>query len=337
MTKTLISLALLFSFFVNAQKNADVVVKLRDGQEYKGTSNFSDISFKTKYGVLTIPVQDISIIKTGISVDKSIKEKVESLLKGLSVPAEDARKTNYDEILKFGLKAIPIVDNFLMDPKNSSETTYESYTADNLLSELKSQYNIETVTTEDEITLNENFYVSGNYEFSKLEVKTEFGVMSIPKEKIKEVQVSYSDPNNKNEITIKLLANKHISGNTNGGWYNTGIRLKSGQKFSIIASGEVTLASLSNQKYKPNGSVSSSSVTDETSEEVSNTATYDYGYPTYGNVVYRIGDANKYDNKKAGAKFSGNAYTSGLLYVSIYETVYNAENTGSYTVKISVK
>ena len=56
-------------------------------------------------------------------------------------------------------------------------------------------------------------------------------------------------------------------------------------------------------------------------------------YPSYGNVVYHIGD-NSAEALKAGAKFTGTAKTSGMLYISIYETVYNAANTGSYTVRI---
>ncbi|MBL7917847.1 MAG: hypothetical protein JNM96_05590 [Bacteroidia bacterium] len=134
-------------------------------------------------------------------------------------------------------------------------------------------------------------------------------------------------------MIFKLMANKHISGNQNGGWFKTGITLKSGQKFSISANGEVTLASLSNSIYKPDGSTKASGATDYTGGE------YDGGtgntYPTYGMVVYKIGEAS-YENLKAGAKFTGSAKTSGMLYISIYETVYNANNKGSYNVKISV-
>jgi hypothetical protein len=52
--------------------------------------------------------------------------------------------------------------------------------------------------------------------------------------------------------------------------------------------------------------------------------------------VYKIGETST-QVLKAGAKFSGTVQASGMLYISIYETVYNAANTGSYTVKISLK
>ena len=55
-------------------------------------------------------------------------------------------------------------------------------------------------------------------------------------------------------------------------------------------------------------------------------------YPSYGNLVYKIGDTGT--TTKAGSKFSGVAETSGMLYLSIYETVYNASNSGYYSVKV---
>ncbi|MGZ6523377.1 MAG: hypothetical protein ACXVDT_16200, partial [Bacteroidia bacterium] len=107
-----------------------------------------------------------------------------------------------------------------------------------------------------------------------------------------------------------------------------------GQKISITASGEITFASLSGSKYKPDGTIAGSAAATTSSYEG------DYGsgsaYPTYGNVVYKIGDTST-QILKAGAKFSGSAQSSGMLYISIYETVYNASNSGSYTVKISLK
>jgi hypothetical protein len=39
---------------------------------------------------------------------------------------------------------------------------------------------------------------------------------------------------------------------------------------------------------------------------------------------------------KAGAKFNGTASASGTLYISVYESVFNTANTGSYTIKIKV-
>ena len=86
------------------------------------------------------------------------------------------------------------------------------------------------------------------------------------------------------------------------------------------------MASLSNQKYHPGGSAT------ETSDYASDATTY----PTYGNVVYKIGEQST-TPLRAGGKFNGTSTTAGMLYLSIYETVFNAANTGSYNVKVILK
>jgi hypothetical protein len=203
------------------------------------------------------------------------------------------------------------------------------------LLELQSKYNVtDGFSSKDVIAIDYEYSMGGKYEFSKIDLKTEYGTLSIPKEKIKHIDVLYTGDGAGDDLTFKLLATKHISSNTNGGWLKTGIMVKNGQKLTITANGEVTFASLSGSKYKPDGSIVGSTTTTTDSYE----GDYNYGstYPTYGNVVYKIGE-NSTQVLKAGAKFSGTVQSSGMLYISIYETVYNAANAGSYTVKISLK
>ncbi|MGZ4043214.1 MAG: hypothetical protein ACXVO9_08430, partial [Bacteroidia bacterium] len=124
---------------------------------------------------------------------------------------------------------------------------------------------------------------------------------------------------------------------TSGGWLKTGVTLKAGQRFTITANGEVTLASLSNSKYKPDGSSKAEGAADYT-KPYNSGEEGEYssgGYPTYGQVVYKIGESST-ETLKAGAKFSGTAKTSGVLMIAIYETVYNANNKGTYNVKVSL-
>ena len=119
-----------------------------------------------------------------------------------------------------------------------------------------------------------------------------------------------------------MIASQHIHGNKNGGWLNTGIFLEKGTSFAIIASGEVTLASLSNNIYTPEGKKGSS---------YKNTS----NYPTYGNVIYKIGENGTL--YKASSKEKVIAKESGTLYLSIYETVYNQNNKGAYVVRVNVE
>jgi hypothetical protein len=51
--------------------------------------------------------------------------------------------------------------------------------------------------------------------------------------------------------------------------------------------------------------------------------------------VYKIGENG--EMQSAGAKYEGTANEEGLIYIAIYETVYDKTNTGSYSVKVVKK
>jgi len=333
---TLLLAALLLTASLFAQKPAEVSVKLRDGSNVTGTAALPDVTLITDYGKLQIPLKNVSSIKVGIPTDKAVTEKAISYLKQMASTSEDARKGAYEDLVKLGVKAIPAIDNFINDPKNQNEYTGE-YTPDNAANELRSTNGIDAGTTDkDEVSIENGYLMGGVFEFNKLDVKTEYGNLSIPKEKIKSIDVTYLGESGSNEMSFKLLGSKNISANQNGGWLKTGIMLKNGQKFSIVAIGEVTLASLSNQKYHPDGSYETA-----TGEKYPGTATTDEyssatAYPSYGNVVYKLGETST-QTLKAGAKFNGTAQGSGMLYLAIYETVFNAANSGTYSVRIILK
>ena len=335
--KIKVSIAImLFALVVNAQKPAEVSVKLRDGSNVSGTAALPDVALVTDFGKLLIPLKNVRSIKGGRPTDKAISEKAISFLKQLSSTSDDAKKGAYEELVKLGVKAIPAIDNFINDPKNQNEYTGE-FTPDNAANELRSANGVDATTTEkDEVSIDNGYLMGGVFEFNKLDVKTEYGNLSIPKEKIKSIDVTYIGEAGSNEMNFKLMASKNISANQAGGWLKTGIMLKNGQKFSIVSSGEVTLASLSNQKYHPDGSYESTTGEKYPATAAATEETGTNAYPSYGNVVYKIGEAST-TNLKAGAKLNGTAVGSGMLYISIYETVFNAANSGAYNVKVILK
>ncbi|MGZ3900241.1 MAG: hypothetical protein ACXVNQ_07685 [Bacteroidia bacterium] len=341
MKKIIIALLTLSSLYSYSQKQADVSLELLDGNIIKGTATVNDIELITAYGKLNIPVSKISHIEVGIGRDNVVTEKAKSHLKILATSnSDDTRKGAYTDLVKLGIKAIPAINDFFNDPKNiSDESTYTGeYTIDNALSEIKSSANLNhDAPMEDVLTMDNNYTMGGSYNFTKMDIKTEYGNLSIPKEKIKSIDVSVAIEPGKGEFSYKLMASKNISGNTSGGWLKTGVTLKAGQRFTITANGEVTLASLSNSKYKPDGSSKAEGAADYT-KPYNSGEEGEYssgGYPTYGQVVYKIGESST-ETLKAGAKFSGTAKTSGVLMIAIYETVYNANNKGTYNVKVSL-
>lgn len=320
----LILFSLFFQFAALAQKGeAEIKVFLRDGSVFNGTVKSTPIEVTTKYGKLQIPFADISEITLGIIPDAKNKTKIEFQLNELQNENETTRQNAYDELIKISINELYIVEEFVYSEKYQPGEIF-TFTAESLFSELKQQFNIsEGITSSDLISFGEAFQIGGTTTLQNFDLKTTYGALSIPRTKIEKIQVIYvpgeSDNNSRNII---LQANKHISGNAAGGWLNTGIQVKKGQKIQISANGQIILASLSNAKYGPNGPVST---------------TYNEGvstYTQYGQLVYKIGDTGTMIN--AGAKYNGIAQQTGTLFLSIYETVYNQANTGSYTVVLKI-
>jgi len=315
-------------------KETEVRVNLRDGSSFSGKTVMGNISLVTDYGTLNIPLQSVTSLDLGITADKSSESKIINLIKQMANSSEEMRKGAYEEMTRMEIRSIPVISNFIYSEKYQP-AEYTDYTPEAALNELKSLHNVdESFSDKDIVTIDGQYTMGGSYDFKKIDLKTEYGLLSLPKEKIKHIDVLYTPSGDGSDKVFILLASKHISSNSNGGWFKTGIMLKQGQKLTISATGEISFASLSNNKYKPDGTVSGTSTGSEGLE-----GDYNYGsgstYPTYGNVVYKIGESGT--ALKAGAKFSGTASQQGMLFISIYETVYNASNTGSYNVKVSVK
>ncbi len=331
---TLIAIIAFSSLLTFAQKASDKVelqVSLRDGSTMKGTTKMNNVELKTDYGKLDIPIKNVSSIEFGIIENTTLKEKIINLTKLLSDANEDTRKNAYNEILGMGVSAIPTLKNFIFSDKYEAGS-YADFTADAALKELQIMNGVsDNSSDKDIVTIDYAYIMGGIYNLSSISLQTEYGTLTIPREKIKKMDVFFSEgDSNGSEKTLILQANKHISGNTAGGWLRTGINIKSGQKIEISANGEVYLASLA-ASYKPDGNYVINNSDSDAAYNSGNTSTY----PTYGCVVYKIGEIGT--SLKAGSKFTGTATTSGMIYLSIYETVYNAANTGSYTLKIRIR
>jgi len=328
MKKTLFILILLISSNLFAQSKTEFTLTLKDGNIVTGTTKVSNVLLVTDYGKLDIPIKNVSSISLGIHPDNSLKNTIINLAKQLQSAVEEDRKKAYDQLVNLKIGAIPVIEEVLYSETEETPIHYD-YSLTTALSELKAIHSVgNSYSTKDIITIDYEYSMGGKYDFSTVSLKTEYGDLTIPREKIEKIDILYIDASADSK-TFKLMASTHISSNQNGGWLKTGIVVKPGQNISMTASGEVVLASLSNNAYKPDGSVKNSSSDDFNTSSSTSTS------PAYGNVVFKIGDSGTVT--KAGAKYNGKASAAGMLFISIYETVYNASNTGFYVGNVAVK
>ncbi|MCC7303335.1 MAG: hypothetical protein IT233_11900 [Bacteroidia bacterium] len=322
-------------FCFSAAGDPEIKLYLRNGDIMTGTAKLTSVTLVTDYGKLVIPLRSVSSIKVGIIPAKDIEQKVHNLITQLKNSDEKMRKAAAEELAGLPIGAIPVISDLIYSG-NYESSEYSDFTAEDVLQQLMSSYHVsDSYSTRDVVTIDFLYTMGGIFEFSKIDLKTPHSTspQSIQKDQILEIEV-LNIPGDGNEKSFTLLASKHISSNNTGGWLKTGIMLKAGQKFSIYASGEITLQSLSGNKYKPDGSVTPAA--GNTGQEGMDDNPNSGGiYPAYGNVVFRVGETGT--TMKAGARFLGPAPAAGMLYISIYETVYSDKNSGNYNVKISLK
>jgi hypothetical protein len=296
-------------------------VKMRNGDIITGIVDINSIAFKTPYGDLAFPIKEVAGITLGINTFGVDKTQVMDYLNTIQNGSLSDASVAFDKLIKMEIGAIPYVKEFM------ESSAYKKKEGSDISVELAydvmlSGHNLtKAFRTKDVLQTNGATSIEGSYEFESLALETDYGSISVNRSKISFISVIFKEVNNANTGNFKLFANQNIAGNTNGGWANTGILVRRDQSIKIIASGQVNIASLSNNTYTPDGGVNGTPGP-KSSE------------PSYGCLVYKIGENGPM--MKAGDNFLGKANATGIIYISIFESVFNAANTGSYAVKISV-
>ena len=325
--KKIIRLFLLLAFIqgsvaAKAQNERPVfTLKLSNGDIITGIADVSSITFKTSYGDLAFPIKEVASVTLGINTFGVDKTQVMDYLNTIQNGSLSDASVDFDKLIKMEVGAIPYVKEYMESPaykkKEGSDISVElAYDV------MLSRHNIsKAFRTKDVLQTNGATSIEGSYEFESLTLEADYGRISVNRAKISSIGVIFKEVDNAGIGNFKLFANQNIAGNPNGGWANTGILVRKDQLIKIIASGQVNIASLSNNAYTPDGGVNGTP--GPKSME-----------PSYGSLVFKIGENGPM--MKAGDNYSGKSNATGIIYISIFESVYNAANTGSYAVKVSV-
>lgn len=306
---------------VQAQEVVELSVHLKNGDILTGKSELRSILFKTDFGQLNLPIDQINSIEVGLKDSRFDKGNLLSLLDKVDHGSLKEKDSAFDEILNMDEGAIPFIKAYIssgsvVSSDNSDlnvQTLYEVMLAKYKVSRNYSLYDI--------ATYNNEFRVEGSYDFTQLTIDTDYGIIRIDRNDIARIDVKLVNKGISNKNSFKLFASQHIAANKEEGWLNTGILVKKGEKISITASGQIILASLNGNTYTPDGGVNGTLGIQE-------------GKASYGQVEYKISSAGM--PVKVGDNYTGYAAQTGIIYLSIYESVYNPANAGYYTVNVKI-
>lgn len=316
----LLSLSMLHAF--SQDEVVELSAFLKNGDVITGTSDLLEISFQTDFGKLVFPIDQVNSISIGLQDSRFDKANLLQLLDKIDKGTDKEKEKAFDEILNMDEGAIPFVKAYLNAPSQSTnessndlnvQTLYEVLLAKNKVPRNYSLYDV--------LSYKDEFRVEGSYDFNSLYLDTDYGRIKINRNDIARLDFKIVSKGIANNNSFKLFANQHISANKDEAWLNTGILVKKGEKISISANGQVVLASLSGNTYTADGGVNGSAGIDDNKL-------------SYGQIVYKIGQGGLLT--KAGNNLNSYAANTGIIYLAIYESVFNSANSGYYTVKVRV-
>ncbi|MCX8479347.1 MAG: hypothetical protein ORN56_06120 [Chitinophagales bacterium] len=303
-----------------------VSLRLRNGDLISGASNLLTIQVSTAYGAMALPVENVQEIQLGLNNPSLDREAIEKWADQMKMPDPETQKTAFDALTTLSAGAIVILQEYMNSEAYVAMNNVE-YTIPAAINVLMAKYGIDEKTAINDIVKYDNdFVLEGTCNLGeKIEVSTAYGLMAIPRNDVVTMTLTpITHESGPSSRQYAVMGNKNISANNEGGFLNTGIVLKPGQTFTISASGKVTLASLSGNVYAPDGGINGSPAPDDGGTNA----------PTYGALVFKIGEGGEL--VKAGTSYKGKATVGGTLYLAIYETVFNAGNSGSFKVKVKV-
>ena len=324
----LVSIFLFVNVFADKNTKKEKVtftVHMRNGDVISGTTSIRTLIVSTSYGPLAFPITAINNIKVGIYNPELDKEGITKLLDQLYNMKPEVQKSAFESLMQQEPSAIAVIKDY-MNSENYTPTSCAEYSVEAALQQLVSFYNVDEKSPMDDVVkFDDNYLVEGVCNFSgNIQLETAYGNIELQRKSIISIDVTSEMPDEGNTKTFILNANKNISGNADGGFFSTGINVKEGKIVIITANGKVVLASLSNNSYTPDGGVNGAPAPSDGGTNA----------PSYGHVVFKIGENGQIT--KAGASYRGKANSSGILYLAIYETVFNAANSGTYKVKVRV-
>jgi hypothetical protein len=323
--KNITLLICLFSFANVNAASFMVTVTMKNDDVISGKTPLAKILVKTPYGDLNIPAERIMSLSLGLAADHSKDAEVLTNLKKLQSAATDDA-TTFNTLLGMGPAILSAVKQYAESP-DYKVSEKESYTVEDLLDELYKKAGLNYgEPVNDIVTYDGANTVEGSVVFPDMVLQSNYGTLNIKRDMIKSIEIAVLDDGSLGDNTFKVKANTHITGNEYGkGWLNTGVKVKSGDPFTITASGKIVLQSLSGGVYGPDGYLSGTK----------DAAYTDDMETKYGSLVYKIGENGEQQN--AGSKWTGMANDEGTIYLSVYETVYDKNNTGFYIVKVAKK
>jgi hypothetical protein len=284
-------------------------VRFADGSIVRMTLLQEYVEVQTKYGKLTIPIEEIRKVEFGLHVPPDVNQQITQSIKRLASDVYKERDSAGKELIQVGHFAFPSLQR-----ASKSGDQEVSYRAVGLIKQISDRVapDLLRIREEDVIHTTE-FTVIGRITSQTLKANSpHFGDVSLKLSELRNMHVRQHG----GKQDVALDAAKH--GSALDQWCDTGITLDAGQKMLLTGEGQVDLWPQGPGQYlaAPKGY---------------NTAGKG-GQFMAGALVGKVGE-----NGKAfyiGERYEGAAAEEGKLYLQIVPSPWNNASAGQYRVRI---
>jgi hypothetical protein len=286
-------------------------VRFADGSVVRMQLAQSSVEITTRYGKLTVPIEDIRKIEFGFRYPDGVKEKIDSAVGKLSLNGAKEREAAVQELLGFRELAYPALKRLAAGTNTDLATR-----ANEVIRKLEDKVGADKLRVQDLDTIHAaEFVVTGHIEAPTFKGRTTyFGEVTVQVAELRTIRFLGGG----GEMELAIDAAKYAA-LTRDVWLDTEVDVHEGNTLEITASGIVDLyPSGGNYKVGPDAMPRHGQSPD--------------GTPS-GMLIGRIGEKGK--TFQVGAKFSQSANDSGRLYLRIECSPWNNASTGSYVVKIN--
>jgi hypothetical protein len=286
---------------------------LADGSKVTGKVALKQITIKTAYGKLVVPLGDVVSLRVGRGSDKRAAKEIAELIKKLGSSNFDERQKASDKLLAMGTLALEQLKEAIKSKDAEIKTR-----AEKLVGEIEKQppavdddeQGAGPLMGEEDELVTKRFTAMGQVEIEKFAVVTRYGKLEVPRDQV--IRAIFTQP----DETVKIL--KIESHQTMRSPLRTSIRVKAGDQVKITASGSIRFNNWG-RNVGPDG---------------------DRNYfGTYYNcngmsLVYQIGGSNQW--KGAGSATSFKATSSGVLTFAINYRSSTGGGSGNWKIKVTV-
>jgi hypothetical protein len=214
-----------------------VQFEMEDGSVLMGEILLDSLTVKTRYGELTIPVQDIRGLRPGFDSKPDFRGKIKSLVETLGDGTLESRDNAEKKILGMGVRVRDEVRRYSKDADAERKarlarilTAFEELEAD-----AEDDTPMRGLQSEDEL-ISASFTMRGEVQPKKFDVKTRYGKVTVELEHLKELSRRESGRVAEKKIAITSANFCALEAK------ESGLTVERGEMIAIRAEGTLTMS-----------------------------------------------------------------------------------------------